>query len=68
MTLVEDCSDKNLYLQYLHNYLHYIHKGKSKHVHHLCVRDVSFVIDGLLVPYTWHKIGVKCFIKFFSLY
>ena len=42
MTLVEDCSDKNLYLQYLHNYLHYIHKGKSKHVHHslecVCMR------------------------------
>ena len=37
MTLVEDCLDKNLYLQYLHNYLHYIHKGESKHVHHLCV-------------------------------
>ena len=34
----------------------------------VCVRDVSFVIDGLLVHYTLQKIGVKCFIKFFSLY
>lgn len=42
MTLVEDSPDKNLYLQYLHNCLHYIRKGKSKCVHHslVCVYEM----------------------------
>ena len=71
MTLVEDCSDKIFtYNIYITIYTIYIRGNVSMYIIHLivCVRDVSFVIDGLLVHYTWHKIGVKCFIKFFLAY
>ena len=48
ITLWRGKQTKNFFSQYLQNYVHYIQKGKSEHVQHLCLHGMlSVVIDYL---------------------
>ena len=51
---MEEHANKNFDWQYLQNYLHYIQRGKSKHVQHLRVHEMlSFVMGYFSIPF--HK-------------